>query len=88
APGGSFADAPAHGDAGPRGASYGQEPYGDPGAPGGGGRYDDETVALRVVDPAARTGAGRSPAAPVPGGRAARRKAAKRRRRGRGAVRR
>ncbi|MFC7813243.1 MULTISPECIES: class E sortase [unclassified Streptomyces] len=78
------------GTAGDQGSSYGQ-PYGDSGAFGGGfdGWYedfaagegagaplDDETVALRVPDPPPERSA---TAPPVTGGRAARRKAAKRR---------
>ncbi|MEU4653471.1 class E sortase [Streptomyces sp. NPDC023723] len=76
-------------DADAAGTPYGQEPYGDPDALGG-GPHDDETVALRVVDPAARISArGSAPAAgPATGGRAARRKAAKRRQGGRGGARR
>ncbi|WP_320775513.1 class E sortase [Streptomyces sp. CRN 30] len=51
---------------------------------------DDETVALRVVDPPARIpgGAAQERSGPVTGGRAERRKAAKRRRGGRGGSRR
>ncbi|MEU3896072.1 class E sortase [Streptomyces sp. NPDC045251] len=86
------------GAAGDQGSSYGQ-PYGDSGAFGGGfdGWYedfaaeegagaplDDETVALRVPGPPPERSA---TVPPVTGGRAARRKAAKRRHGRRGASR-
>lgn len=80
------------GTAGDQGSSYGR-PYGDSGAFGGGprddlsperagGPLDDETVALRIPDPPPP----RTAEAPT-GGRAARRKAAKRRHGRRGAPR-
>ncbi|MEV8127099.1 class E sortase [Streptomyces sp. NPDC085944] len=90
------------GTAGDQGSSYGQ-PYGDSGAFGGGwheesasgGEHqappvDDETVALRIPEPPVRgadTGTGVAGDGPVEGGRAARRKAAKRRHGRRGAPR-
>ncbi|MFE0415238.1 class E sortase [Streptomyces tendae] len=97
------------GTAGDQGSSYGQ-PYGDSGAFGdgwyeelasgdSGDAYrppltDDETVALRVPEPAARrtpaetaSASGSAGDGPVGGGRAARRKAAKRRHGRRGAPR-
>ncbi|MFG2683762.1 class E sortase [Streptomyces sp. NPDC048392] len=89
------------GTAGDQGSPYGR-PYGDSGAFGEGryeesageGAYrplaDDETVALRIPEPPAeRTGADSASLGdgPVGGGRAARRKAAKRRHGRRGALR-
>ncbi|GAA2580095.1 MULTISPECIES: class E sortase [Streptomyces] len=86
------------GPAGDQGPPYGQ-PYGDPGAFGDGRHEefapgavyrpqpaDDETVALRVPGPPPeRTAVGLAGDGPVGGGRAARRKAAKRRHGRRGA---
>ncbi|MFG3319459.1 class E sortase [Streptomyces sp. NPDC048171] len=87
------------GTAGDQGSSYGR-PYGDSGAFGGGrqedftsagpngpaGPVDDETVALRIPEPPPERTA--TTATPTPtGGRAARRKAAKRRHGRRGAPR-
>ncbi|MFG2545853.1 class E sortase [Streptomyces sp. NPDC048594] len=85
------------GTAGDQGSSYGR-PYGDSGAFGGGwqedfasagpagpaGPVDDETVALRIPEPPPERTAG---TATPDGGRAARRKAAKRRHGRRGAPR-
>ncbi|MFG3162905.1 class E sortase [Streptomyces sp. NPDC048232] len=85
------------GTAGDQGSSYGR-PYGDSGAFGGGwqedfasagptgptGAVDDETVALRIPEPPPERTAG---TATPDGGRAARRKAAKRRHGRRGAPR-
>ncbi|CAL9500964.1 class E sortase [Streptomyces sp. enrichment culture] len=122
--GGSFTDGSGYGAGGGQGTSYGQQPYGAPGAFGDGwydnapqdpqgshgphgshGSHggasdgtaypppvDEETVALRIPGPPGRTGqperSDREGTTAVPGGRAARRKAARQRHGRRGGSRR